>query len=414
MRILFRKLGQVGRSFPIIVALVVLSLASIFAIAGATSSNDALANAPASQAKYIVIGGLIFVGLALTPYKKLIEYSPILYGIGICLLVACFVPHIGKKTFGAYSWIRLGPIGFEPAEYAKIAYVLGLAWFLRVRENQIQSVYTVLMAFAIAAVPFILVLKQPALGTASVFFPVCFAMLWAAGARPHHLLIPLAAAAVLMSFSYYWFHVWDRPGYITVFNKQVTFLKEFQVDRIKIFFDPSLDTKGAGWQANQAILAIGSGGIDGKVPLGVSTLKSVLGAVGGNTEGKEWISGTQTGMGYLPRNTSYNDLIFSVVGELLGFRGGALLILFEGVVLAWCLWVAAHARDKIGALLAVGVMMMLFTHIFVNIGMTIQLVPITGIPLPFVSYGGSFLVACLAAMGLVQSVWVHRKTFDRT
>jgi rod shape determining protein RodA len=414
MRVLFRKLGQVGRSLPIIVALVVLSVASIFAIAGATSSNDALTNAPASQAKYIVIGGVIFLGFALTPYKKIVEYAPILYAIGICLLIACFIPHIGKKTFGAYSWIRLGPLGFEPAEYAKITYILGLAWFLRVRENQMQSLWTVAMAVGIAAIPFLLVLKQPALGTASVFFPVCFAMLWAAGARPHHLLLPLGVVAVLMTFSYYWFHVWDRPGYITVFNKQITFLKEFQVNRIKVFFDPALDTKATGWQANQAIIAIGSGGMDGKVPLDLGTLKSVLTSLGGNTSGKEWISSTETGMGFLPRNTSYNDLIFSVVGELLGFRGGALIILFEGVVLAWCLWVGAHARDKIGALLAVGVMMMLFTHIFVNIGMTIQLVPITGIPLPFVSYGGSFLVACLAALGLVQSVWVHRKTFDRT
>jgi len=118
-------------------------------------------------------------------------------------------------------------------------------------------------------------------------------------------------------------------------------------------------------------------------------------------------------LGYLPKNTSYNDLIFPVVGEISGFRGASTLIIFEGTVLLWCLFVAARARDKIGALVAVGVMMMLFTHVFVNIGMTIQLVPITGIPLPFVSYGGTFLVACLAAMGLVQSVWVHRKNFER-
>jgi rod shape determining protein RodA len=106
-------------------------------------------------------------------------------------------------------------------------------------------------------------------------------------------------------------------------------------------------------------------------------------------------------------------LIFPVVGEDFGFRGAAALIIAEGTVLLWCWWVAASARDKIGALVAVGVMTMLFTHIFVNIGMTIQLVPITGIPLPFVSYGGTFLVVCLAAMGLVQSVWVHRLNFER-
>ena len=133
----------------------------------------------------------------------------------------------------------------------------------------------------------------------------------------------------------------------------------------------------------------------------------------GGWAGKGWRQGVETELGYLPKNTSYNDLIFPVVGEDFGFRGAAALIIGEGIVLLWCLWVAGRSRDKIGALLAVGVMTMLFTHIFVNIGMTIQLVPITGIPLPFVSYGGTFLVACLAAMGLVQSVWVHRKNFDR-
>jgi rod shape determining protein RodA len=382
MRTLFRKLGQVGWSFPIILALLALCIASLFAITSATYGNDALRDAPASQSKYIVVGFVVYMALALTPYQVLVRISPILYAIGVCLLVACFIPHVGKKTFGAYSWIKVGPLGFEPAEFAKLTYILGLAWFLRVRENRIQSISTVIMALIIAAVPFVLVLKQPALGTASVFFPVCFAMLWAAGARVHHLLIPLVVVAGLVVMSYYWIHVWDKP---------VPFLKPFQVDRIKMFFDPSLDPKGAGWQVDQSMIAIGSGGLDGK----------------------GWRQGTETVLGYLPKNTSYNDLIFPVVGEDFGFRGGALLIIFEGTVLLWCLWVGACSRDKIGALLAVGVMTMLFTHIFVNIGMTIQLVPITGIPLPFVSYGGTFLVACLAAMGLVQSVWVHRKNFER-
>ena len=393
MRTLFRKMGQVGWSFPIILVLLALSVGSIFAITTATYGNDALKSAPHAQIAYIVAGFVAYLAVALTPYQAYfrpvssfrymdVPLAPILYALSICLLIACFIPHIGKKTFGAYSWIKLGPIGFEPAEFAKLAYILGLAWFLRVRENRIQSIYTVLMALAIAAVPFLLVLKQPALGTASVFFPVCFAMLWAAGARAHHLLIPLALVSSVVLLSYYWIHVWDKP---------VPFLKPFQVDRIKIFFDPSLDTKGAGWQVDQSMIAIGSGGMDGK----------------------GWRGGVETMLGYLPKNTSYNDLIFPVVGEISGFRGASTLIIFEGTVLLWCLFVAARARDKIGALVAVGVMMMLFTHIFVNIGMTIQLVPITGIPLPFVSYGGTFLVACLAAMGLVQSVWVHRKNFER-
>ncbi|MCE0521401.1 MAG: rod shape-determining protein RodA [Methylacidiphilales bacterium] len=383
MRTLFRKLGQVGWSFPIILALLALCIASIFAITSATYGNDALKDAPATQLKYIIAGFVVYLAVALTPYRTLVGISPILYAIGVCLLIACFIPHLGRNGHGANSWLKIGPLGFEPAEFAKLAYILGMAWFLRVRENQIQDLSTVVMALVITAVPFVLILKQPALGSASVFFPICFAMLFAAGARAHYLAIPLIMVASLTVLTYYWVHVWDKP---------VPFLKPFQVFRIKVFFDPSLDPKGAGWQVDQSMIAIGSGG----------------------WEGKGWRQGVETELGYLPKNTSYNDLIFPVVAEDFGFPGAAALIIGEGIVLLWCWWVAARARDKIGALVAVGVMTMLFTHTFVNIGMTIQLVPITGIPLPFVSYGGTFLVACLAAMGLVQSVWVHRKNFERT
>jgi rod shape determining protein RodA len=382
MRIFFRKLIQFSWSLPIILAIAALCMASIFAITSATYGNEQLQNAPAAQVGYIIVGFVLYFACAFTPYRLLVQISPTLYIIGVCLLVACYIPHLGRAGHGAKSWLKLGPIGFEPAEFAKLAFILAMAWFLRVRESNIQSFWTVLLAWAFTAVPFALVLKQPALGTASVFFPVCFTMLWAAGARAHHLLIPLGVVAVAVVLSYYWVHVWDKP---------VPFLKPFQVDRIKVFFDPSLDRRNTGYQADQAMIALGSGGM----------------------EGKGWRKGVETELGYLPKGATYNDLIFPVVGEDFGFRGAAALIIAEGIVLLWCWWVAASARDKIGALVAVGVMTMLFTHIFVNIGMTIQLVPITGIPLPFVSYGGTFLIVCLAAMGLVQSVWVHRINFER-
>jgi rod shape determining protein RodA len=379
MRTLLRKLGGIGSAFPIIVVLLTLCIASYFAITSATYLNDKLVDAPLSQLKYAAAGFLVFLVIALTPYQVLVRISPILYFVAVMLLAGVFLT---RASHGAQSWIRLGGFSFEPAEFAKLAYILALAWFLRVREKQIQHFTTVLMAWGMTLIPFWLIQKQPALGTAAVFIPICFAMLFAAGARLHYILIPIVLAASVTTLTYYWVHVWDKP---------VPFLKPFQVFRIKVFFDPSLDPKGAGWQIDQSLIAIGSGGMNGK----------------------GWRQGTETVLGYLPKNTSYNDLIFPVVGEDFGFLGAAALIICEGTVLLWCLWVAARARDKVGALLAVGVMTMLFTHIFVNIGMTIQLVPITGIPLPFVSYGGTFLIACLAAMGLVQSVWVHRKNFNR-
>jgi rod shape determining protein RodA len=382
MRALIRKFGRIGSSFPILIVLALLSVASVFVIKSATSSNPQLQHAYSSQFAYLIVGAAIYLVLALTPYIVWVRLSPVLYAGAILLLIAVFVPGLKHKVFGADSWIKIGPVTFEPTEYAKLAFILGLAWFLRLRETSIQRLSTVLMAFVFTVIPFILILKQPALGSAAVFFPICFCMLFAAGARLHYLLIPLVAVVSIVGLAYYWIHVWDRP---------VAFLKPYQLLRVKQFFDPSLDPKGSGWQVDQAGIAIGSGGMNGK----------------GMGEGSE------TALGYLPKNTSYNDLIFAVVGEVEGFRGAAALIICEGTVLLWCLWVAARARDKTGALVVVGIMAMLFTHIFVNIGMTIRLVPITGIPLPFISYGGTFVIACLAAMGLVQSVWVHRKNFDR-
>lgn len=385
MRTFFRKLGQIGWSFPVILALLALCVAGTFVIMSATSTNEALKDAPASQFKYMLIGFGIYGALGLTPYKLLVRIAPILYVVGVCLLIAVFVPGLGRKVFGAYSWLRLGPLSFEPAEFAKLAYILFLAWFLRVRASEIGNLSTVLIAAVIMAVPFFLVKKQPALGSAGVFIPVYFAMLFTAGARLHHLLFVVALAVAGLA-GFYWISSkthHDAPNGAIAHS--------FQVDRIKSWVDPTMDKQGAAWQINQSMIAIGSGGM----------------------EGRGWKQGTQNVLGYLPRNTSYNDLIFSVVGEEEGFRGGAALIIGEGIVLLWCIWVAARARDKLGALIAVGVMAMLFTHIFVNIGMTIQVVPITGIPLPFISYGGTFLVACLAAMGLVQSVWVHRINFER-
>ena len=313
------------------------------------------------------------------------QISPILYAVGVvparCLLHS---PYRQQRASAPTSWIKLGPIGFEPAEFAKIAYILGHGVVsARAREQDPELLHRADGRARSRPFRFVLVLKQPALGYRLGFLS---GLLRHAFCRGRAAALYRAAAgargACVTVMAYYWIHVWDKP---------VPFLKPSRSTASRFSSIPASTPRASGWQVDQSMIAIGSGGMDGK----------------------GWRQGTETVLGYLPKNTSYNDLIFPVVGEDFGFRGGAALIICEGTVLLWCLWVAARARDKIGALVAVGVMTMLFTHIFVNIGMTIQLVPITGIPLPFISYGGTFLVACLAAMGLVQSVWVHRKNFER-
>src|ERR1700677_686195 len=163
MRTLLRKLGGIASSFPILIVLAALCVASIFIIMSATLTNDALKDAYSSQSRYIIIGSGLFLLLALTPYEILVRFAPILYCVGVAFLVGVFVPGLRHKVFGAYSWLKLGPLSFEPAEFAKLAYILGMAWFLQRREREIHRFSTVAYAFVITAVPFALIKMQPAL-----------------------------------------------------------------------------------------------------------------------------------------------------------------------------------------------------------------------------------------------------------
>ena len=188
MPVFLRKILALAMSFPLILVVLALCVASYFAISSATYLNEKLADAPLAQLKYDIAGLVLFLGIALTPYKIFLRAGPYLYAIGVVLLVAVFVPGLRHKVYNAYSWIKVGPLQFEPTEFAKIGFILFLAWFLHVRERKIESFTTVLMAWAFTLVPFALILKQPALGSASVFFPVCFAMLFAAGARLRYIV----------------------------------------------------------------------------------------------------------------------------------------------------------------------------------------------------------------------------------
>jgi rod shape determining protein RodA len=281
---------------------------------------------------------------------------------------------------GATHWIHVGPLSLQPAELCKISYIFLAAAILLHREKELKNFSTFALTLAVALLPMALILKQPDLGSAAVFLPIAFVMMFVGGVRLRYLLVPLALGGLVVAYTYFGVYQrgWHIPG-----------LREYQLNRIKTFYNPNLDPKGTGWTINQSLLAIGSGGFTGK----------------------GWCNGTQNVLGYLPKNIAYNDFIFSVIGEEEGFLGGAAIIVLEGIILLSCLRVAAAARDQTGVLMACGVAAMLFTHVFVNIGMTSQVVPITGIPLPFISYGGTFLVICLTAMGLVQSVWIHRRSY---
>ncbi len=341
-----------------------------------TSESADLRNAAVQQAAWVGLGLVCFFLLSFSDYHRWVAQGWLWFAVGLLLLLLVLV--FGREVNGAKSWIRLGPVGFQPAEVMKLAFLAGACALLVSLRERMEQFRTVLALVGLALIPVILILRQPDLGSAAVFMPMCFGLLFAGGTRLRYLLIPAGAglAAVLAIYIY-----------VGQMGKELPFLKTYQNNRIRTFFDPNLDPLGAGWTIRQSIIAIGSGGVSGK----------------------GYLRGDQNLYGFLPKNIAYNDFIFSVLGEEWGFFGGAALILGQAGLLLCIAWIGWHAPDFPGRLLAGGILGMLFTHFFINVGMTIKVVPITGIPLPFVSYGGTFLAVCMAAMGLMQSIWRQRQ-----
>ncbi len=310
--------------------------------------------------------GLALAGVAaLVDYRSLRAYAPVVY-VASCLGLVLVLSPLGATINGAHSWIVL-PAGFQvqPSEFAKVALVVGLSVLLgELRDGeQRPRDGDVLVALGVAAVPMALVMLQPDLGTTLVLVAVVLGLLVAA-AVPARWVVGLLVAGVLVSGA----------------AVQLGVLSQYQVDRFAAFTDPTLDPRGAGYNTRQARIAIGSGGLTGT----------------------GLFSGTQTTGRFIPEQQT--DFVFTVAGEELGLLGGGTVIGLLGVVLWRGLRIASRAGDAFGRLVAAGVVCWFAFQSFVNIGMTLGIMPVTGLPLPFVSYGGSAMFANLIAVGLLQNV----------
>lgn len=350
---------------PLFILMMAISAFGIYAIYSATWMRDT----PfwASQIRWMLICVPVFFFVAFNDYQWVRIGSLPIYLLSVILLVLVFF--IGVKVYGARSWLNLGFGNFQPSQLAIFGGVLLFALFLNSSEAM-HPALRILVCLGITAVPCLLILIQPYLGGTLVWLPVLFAMLFVAGIQVRYLVAMILMGVALMPV-------------VVNFG-----LKPYQKDRILIFLDPSLDPQGAGWTINQSLNAIGSAGFWGKGFKAPNTLNE---------------------LGYLPSTIVHTDFIYSVFGEQHGFFGAILLISAFAVLLVSGLYIATQAQDQLGRLLAVGVTMLLFTHIFMNIGMTVAVTPITGLPLPLVSYGGSFLLITMACLGLLQSIWIHRK-----
>ncbi len=355
----FVLLGTVG-------ALSIFGLVMIFSATRFALERSAI---PATfsmerQMIFVTVGLLVLAAFSFIDYRDLRTFVPLIYGGTVLLLLVVF---LFDPIKGARRWIVLGFFNLQPAEFAKITVILTTAWVLSSGTHDEVGWKAVLRSGGLAAVPAMLILLEPDLGTALVVPFVWFVMLFAAGLS------------------------WRRVGAVVgtgvvgvVAAVQVGLLRQHQLDRLRVFLDPTTDPQGIGYNLRQSKLAIGSGQI----------------------LGKGLFQGTQTNLSYVPEQET--DFIFTAVGEQLGFFGGVLVIVGFLIMVWRLLVIALNARDRFGALVAVGVAAMITFHVFINIGMTMGIAPVTGLPLPFLSQGGSFYIAMAMAAGIANSVWLRR------
>jgi len=317
------------------------------------------------QLAFMMLGLIVLVLAAVFDYRLVKVYAPIVFGAVAFLLFLVLTP-LGSETAGAQRWITLFGFQFQPSEVAKVALVAMLAAYLSEIRGPMRLEH-VWRAAGFALIPMVLVVLQPDIGTSMVFAVVLLAMLVVAGAKAKYIGVLALAAAVALFAAF-------RLGVV----------QEYQIARLTGFLDPANDPLRAGYNRAQAEIAIGAGGI----------------------RGTGYLSGSQTNLDFVPEQ--HTDFIFTVVGEEFGFLGAILLLSMYGVLLWRGFRVAMLSRDTFGSLMALGIVTMLAFQIFVNVGMTIGIMPITGIPLPFLSYGGTALITNFLGVGLLLNIHMRR------
>lgn len=382
----------------IIAVLLLLAIGAAF-IHSATSSNEVFTNRAWYRQPslwHLIYGG---IGLSIAgilcwiDYRQIARWAIVAYWGSILLLLAVFV--MGKEVYGAKRWIGIGPAQVQPSEFAKIGFIFMMAHYLSRPLEELRQPRIFWRALGLMALPFVLILKEPDLGSALLLLPVCLGMLWAAGTPPRWILQLVGAAALIVSLILV--DVLYAPP-------QWQFkLKDYQKRRLMVYFGIDFaanapasertrlrrEQRAHSYNVEQALISVGSGG----------------------WFGKGWNQGQQITLGYLPRAVSHNDFIFSVIAEEKGFLGSVVVLSLYSVVLFTGIRTAAQSRDRLGRLLAVGVVTLIFSQVFINIGMNIRIMPVTGVPLPLLSSGGSSVLCSLIAAGLLQNIHLYRRNY---
>lgn len=314
------------------------------------------------QVMWFLAGCLVFILMININYRRITGIGSIFYFLILFLLAAVLI--FGSRRLGAQRWLTIGSLNIQPSEFSKIFITIALVQYMASRKNY-RSFKNALVPLLMIAVPFVLILKEPDLGTALMLVPVLFVLLYIWG-MPLRYLFSMIICGVLSS-PFAWF-----------------LLKDYQKDRLLVFMDPGVDPLGAGYTIIQSRIAIGSGGLFGK----------------------GWLSGTQNQLNFLAER--HTDFIFSVAGEEWGLFGCLILIGLYYLLIRRAIMIADKTDDPCGRLLAVGLTVMIGIQFIVNLSMTMGFMPVVGLPLPLVSYGGSSLLVTMMALGLLESIAIHR------
>ena len=320
------------------------------------------------QSTFMLIAIFLAICTLRFDYRILKNYATPFYIFNVLILIA--VMFFGTTQLGAQRWIQIGGFTVQPSEFAKVFLIICLAAFMERRIEWLEDFKDYIPVFLYIFVPFVLVLKQPDLGTSLTFMAILLGMIFVSG------------------FKIRWF-VWCTTLFVSLMPLIWRFvLKDYQKNRIRVFLNPELDPYGSGYHVIQSKIAIGSGGLFGK----------------------GWLEGTQSQLNFLPEN--HTDFIFAVAGEEFGFVGAAFIILLFMIIIWRGIAIALDADDNFGTLLAVGVTGMFMFHILVNIGMTAGIMPVTGVPLPFLSYGVSSLITNLMLVALLLNINARKQNMQ--
>jgi rod shape determining protein RodA len=381
----------IATNWPVLAAVVVLctiGLCSIWAHSATLRADDPSRNDPQKQLIFIAVataGMALFQGVN---YQKLGRLSWGFYILSMLLMLYTVLPGVPISGFasvpvinGAHPWIKFGPFSLQPAELAKIAFVMVLARYLRFRENY-RKISGLFAPFTLALAPIAIILKQPDLGTALIFIPALFAMLFVAGAKMWHLLAVMGMGIAVAPILWLAGPLPEGPG-LPVLKYLPVMVKTYQRERVRSMFNDDPKTQRAfGYQQRHALVAFGSGGVTGK-------------GLGDIPVGR-----------YVPE--AHNDMVFALVGEQFGLFGAAVVLGAYGVLFAAGIEIASGTREPFGRLVAAGVVSLLAGQAFLNLMVCLKLMPVTGVTLPFVSYGGSSLVASFMAAGLLLNIGQNR------